>query len=283
MSTLAVGVETADVHYGRSDYFMEVVPRIGCAGGIIGLITVKTTVPQVIKTSGGAMGALNMSLWTRMFMRISPKAGGLKAVQYGIMREIKTGLDATGCDPSVSKMLAFGVAGTGFQSVIYNLLIADVYKIYTGKEAQRLSFQTIAKSTMPGIVWCFGRETFSMGAGIALQPFVARYVQGKFKESGVEVPDFALRFTTGFMTGGMTALGTQWMHNLTLVAGRMAAQEVKAGAPHYTSGALTTAWQELGPSLFYMNYPQRMTLIAGAVALLSLCDIFHRPELRLFA
>jgi len=237
--------------------------------------------PQVVKTSDGAMGRLSMALWARMGLRITPKAGGLKAVQYGVMREMKLGLDAAGCNPSLSKMLAFGVVGTGFQSIIYNLLISDMYKIYSGKAAGNFSLSVLAQGTMPGIVWCFGRETFSMGAGIALQPFVTSFAQRKLKERGYEAPDLVLRCVTGFMTGGVTALGTQWLHNTTLVAGRMAAQEVLREAPHYTIGSIRRTYQELGMAMFYTNYPQRMTLIAGAVGLLSLCDIFHKPELRL--
>eukprot|EP00930_Biecheleria_cincta_P035221 TRINITY_DN24239_c0_g1_i1.p1 TRINITY_DN24239_c0_g1~~TRINITY_DN24239_c0_g1_i1.p1 ORF type:complete len:292 (+),score=44.88 TRINITY_DN24239_c0_g1_i1:53-928(+) len=262
-------------------WFGEVLPRLCSAGGVIGVILVNSTMPQVVKTSDGAMPKLTPSLWLRMGMRILPKAGGLKAAQYGCMREMKLGLDSLGCNPAVSKMLAFGVIGTGFQSVIYNLLIADMYKIHTGKNPQPLTVRTLVTGTMPGIVWCFGRETFSMGAGIALQPFVAGYVKDHLAQNGYSAPPpKLLSFVTGFATGGVTALATQWLHNTTLVAGRMAAQGVREEAPHYTAGSLRTAYRELGGSLFYMNYPQRMCLIAGACGFFALCDIFHRPDVR---
>ena len=67
-----------------------------------------------------------------MCLRITPLAGGLKAAQYAVMREMKLSLDQV-LHPAASTMLAFGVIGTGFQSVIYNTLISEMYKIYTGK------------------------------------------------------------------------------------------------------------------------------------------------------
>lgn len=38
----------------------EVVPRVSVAGGVIGLILVKTTMPQVVKTSDGLQLGLYM-------------------------------------------------------------------------------------------------------------------------------------------------------------------------------------------------------------------------------
>jgi len=110
----------------------EVAPRLGIAGGVIGLILVNTTMPQVVKTSGGRMPKLPMSTWCRMALHITPKAGGLKFGQYGVMRELKLTMDPyIGAGPST--MLAFGVVGTFFQSVIYNTLISDMYKIHMGE------------------------------------------------------------------------------------------------------------------------------------------------------
>ena len=64
-------------------------------------------------------------------------------------------------------MLSFGVMGTAFQSVIYNTLISDMYKIYTGKIKERQTVAAFARSLAPGVVWCFGREMFSMGAELS--------------------------------------------------------------------------------------------------------------------
>lgn len=280
-----VGSINASLHMSDvgAAWVKEVAPRLGCAGGVIGVILVNSTIPQVVSTSGGGMTQLSWSMWSRMALRITPKAGGLKAAQYGVMREMKMALDPiTG--PEISKILSFGVIGTAFQSVIYNTLIADMYKIYTGKAKARQTFASLVKGVAPGVVWCFGREAFSMGGGLVLQPIVKKQLETRLHNAGIEhVPEFPLRFGAGFLSGACTALGTQWLHNTTLVAGRMAATGTLVEAPHYTVSSLKTTYEELGFRMFYMNFPQRMTLIAGAVALLSLCDIFHRPELRLLS
>merc|ERR1719382_1659892 len=118
-----------------------------------------------------------------------------------------------------------------------------------------------------------------MGLGLYLGPLVKERLQAKLEETHTEVPDKLLRFTSGFMSGACTAFGTQWMHNTTLVAGRMAAVGDARGAPFYTAASVLAAWNEMGVRMFYANYPQRLCLIAGAVGLLTMVDIFHRPEL----
>lgn len=266
----------------------EVVPRVSVAGGVIGLILVNSTMPQVVKTSDGLMPQISRSMWVRMCLRITPLAGGLKAAQYAVMREMKLTLDQV-CHPAVSTMLAFGVIGTGFQSVIYNSLISEMYKIYTGKAAKPVTMGELARGIRPGIVWCFGRESVAMGAGLYLGPVVKeklaaslRDEKGEHRIAGVNLPEGVLRFGSGFLSGACTAFGTQWMHNVSLFAGRLAATSEPKGAPYYTTEAWRTAYKELGMSVFYMNYPHRMCLIAGAVALLNYVDIFHRRELRMF-
>eukprot|EP00928_Gymnodinium_smaydae_P020874 TRINITY_DN18070_c0_g3_i1.p1 TRINITY_DN18070_c0_g3~~TRINITY_DN18070_c0_g3_i1.p1 ORF type:complete len:293 (+),score=49.35 TRINITY_DN18070_c0_g3_i1:73-951(+) len=263
------------------DYCTEVVPRLGVGGCAIGVFLATTTIPQVVRTSGGRVGQLNWSVWTRMFLRIWPKAGGLKAAQYAAIREMKTGLDTAGFHPAASKMLSFGVIGTLFQSVIYNELIKDVYKVYAGKVVERQSLAQVARSIAPGIVWCFGRETFSMGGGLYLGPILEARLKHEFTQRGIEVPEYPLSFASGFASGAATALATQWLHNTTLVAGRMAAANELKEAPHYTVSSLRVAYAEMGPGILTANYLQRIQLIAGAVALLNVVKIFHRPELRL--
>mmetsp|Transcript_4405 Transcript_4405/g.10221 ORF Transcript_4405/g.10221 Transcript_4405/m.10221 type:complete len:310 (-) Transcript_4405:33-962(-) len=264
----------------------EVVPRVSVAGGVIGLILVNSTMPQVVRTSDGLMPQISRSMWIRMCLRITPLAGGLKAAQYAVMREMKLTLDQV-CHPAVSTMLAFGVIGTGFQSVIYNTLISEMYKIYTGK-AKTVTMGELARGIRPGIVWCFGRESVAMGAGLYLGPVVKarlaaslRDEQGDSRVGGVHIPEGVMRFGSGFLSGACTAFGTQFMHNVSLYAGRLAATNEPKGAPYYTTEAWRTAYKELGMSVFYLNYPHRMCLIAGAVALLNFVDIFHRPEMRL--
>ncbi|CAL1154279.1 unnamed protein product [Cladocopium goreaui] len=270
-----------------STWGREVVPRVGVAGGVIGLILVKTTMPQVVRTSDGLMPQLTRQMWFRMVLRITPVAGGLKAAQYAAMREMKLSLDHV-MHPAASSMVSFGVLGTGFQSVIYNTLISEMYKVYTGKAKKAVSLRELAKGVQPGLVWCFGRESVAMGLGLYLGPVVktrlAAAVQdetGKPCIAGVHLPEGVLRFSAGFASGACTAFATQWMHNVSLFAGRLAAHGAEEGAPYYTRAAWHTAYKELGPAVFYMNYPHRMCLIAGAVALLTYVDIFHRPELRM--
>mmetsp|Transcript_79585 Transcript_79585/g.234019 ORF Transcript_79585/g.234019 Transcript_79585/m.234019 type:complete len:288 (-) Transcript_79585:115-978(-) len=281
MAQVAMAGSTArDMRWAANGtaWLTEVAPRLGVAGGVIGAILVKTTLPQVVKTSNGMVSNLSVAMMTRMCVRIIPKAGGLKMAQYGVMREMKLSLDKF-CNPGVSTMLTFGVVGTVFQSVIYNTLIKDMYKIYRGESGASAAMKTSSASIAPGIVWCFGRECFSMGGGLFLGPFVKQAIQARLQERGVELPEYPTRFLAGFLSGACTALATQGMHNTSLMAGRMAALGETKGAPLYTVSSLTTAYRELGVSMFYANYPHRMLLIAGAVALLNMVDIFHRPDL----
>jgi len=256
----------------------EVLPRLGITGGVIGVILVNSTMPQVVTTSNGRMPKLSPSMWAKMAFYITPKAGGLKLVQYGVMREMKLSLDKV-MNPGASTMLAFGFVGTFFQSIIYNTLIADMYKIHMGVAKPRLSFSQLYKGLQPGLLWCFGREAFSMGGGLWLGPTVKAQLQRTLEGAGVEVDERVMRFGGGFLSGACTAFGTQWLHNTTLMAGRMAAVSEPHGAPYYTASSLQAAWHEMGPRMFYGNYPQRMCLIAGAVGLMNMVDIFHRPEL----
>mmetsp|Transcript_39921 Transcript_39921/g.114042 ORF Transcript_39921/g.114042 Transcript_39921/m.114042 type:complete len:290 (-) Transcript_39921:42-911(-) len=253
----------------------EVAPRLACAGGVIGVILVNSTLPQVVKTSNGMMTHLTPSMWARMCFRIIPKAGGLKVAQYGVMREMKLSLDKW-ISPGLSTMVSFGFIGTVFQSMIYNTLIKDMYQVYEGPAA---AGKVGSRSIAPGIAWCFGREMFSMGGGLFLGPTVKTMLKEKLLDNGVDIQDAPLRFIGGFVSGAGTALSTQWMHNVTLMAGRMAAVGETRGAPFFTLASLQAAHEEMGFRMFYANYPQRMVLIAGAVALLNMIDIFHRPDL----
>eukprot|EP00913_Durusdinium_trenchii_P009638 g9056.t1 len=99
------------------------------------------------------------------------------------MREMKLSLDHV-MHPAASSMMSFGILGTGFQSVIYNTLISEMYKVYTGKAKQPVSIRELAKGDVesslfwgasrvqPGLVWCFGRESVAMGLGLYLGPVV---------------------------------------------------------------------------------------------------------------
>lgn len=227
------------------------------------------------------MGNLDWGIWSRMFIRIWPKAGGLKAMQYAAIREMHLGLVDKGVHPGASKMISFGIIGTLFQSVIYNELIKDMYKIHSGKVVARQSFAQFARSIAPGIVWCFGREMFSMGGGLYLGPIMEESLKAELDRRGLEVPAMPLSFFSGFASGACTAFATQWLHNTTLVSGRLAAAGEVREAPHYTWSSLRIAYEEMGNGLFYANYLRRIQLIAGAVALLNTVKIFHRPDVRM--
>jgi hypothetical protein len=166
----------------------EVAPRLGIAGGVIGLILVNSTMPQVVSTSGGRMPKLSAGVWCRMAFYITPKAGGLKFAQYGVMREMKLTLDQV-MPSGPSTMISFGVVGTFFQSVIYNTLISDMYRIHMGHD-RPFTLRGLAEGLRPGFVWCFGRECLSMGGGMWLGPTVKSHLQSTFEARGIEVPEF---------------------------------------------------------------------------------------------
>lgn len=270
------------VHGPRAiTYGTEVIPRLATAGCVVGALTATATIPQVVKTSGGAMGPLDMATKTKMFMRIWPKAGGLKMGQYMVMRELKVNMDQV-INKDLSTMIAFGFAGTFFQSIIYNQLIADMYKIYLGKTVERQTTKQFFNSIAPGLAWCFSREMFAMGGGLALGPPVKEAFESEFQRRGIDVPEYPLRFIAGFTSGSITSAGTQWIHNTTLYAGRLAAAGETVEAPFYTASSIRLTYKELGVSMFYLNLPQRLQLVAGAVALMNMLDIWHRRDLKMF-
>merc|ERR1712087_159520 len=147
--------------------------------------------------------------------------------------------------------------------------------IYTGNHKPRFSVSDVCRGVLPGLPWCFLREACSMGGGLALQPWVTRRLQAGLREYAIDPPEWLLRFFAGLATGACTGLATQWLHNTTLVAGRMYAAGDACEAPHYTLSSLRALSQEQGFRLFYMNYHQRVAVIAMGVAFLSTCDIFH--------
>merc|ERR1712032_121997 len=104
-------------------------------------------------------------------------------------------------------------------------------------------------------------------------------VTEQLKAQEKEVPEMPLRFGCGLIAGAFCALGTQWLHNATLTAGRLAAMNETVEAPHYTLVSMRRVYAELGMKMFYLNFPQRMVVIGGASAVLNLTNIFHRPDL----
>ena len=79
---------------------------------------------------------------------------------------------------------------------------------------------------------------------------------------------------TRLLTGASGSLATQWVHNVTLVAGRMAALGATLQAPHHTTVALRSACSEMGVSILYRNFGPRMVISAFTVGVLSLSTSF---------
>uniref|UniRef100_A0A7S1EX16 Mitochondrial carrier protein n=1 Tax=Noctiluca scintillans TaxID=2966 RepID=A0A7S1EX16_NOCSC len=240
-----------------------------------------TTIPQVARTSGGQLPSVPPSMHFRIFLRVWPTAGGLKAAQYGFLREMKLSLDKV-VSPVVATTVSFGVVGTLFQSMIYNMLISDMYQICTGQRlGSRGAVHRYVASLAPGIAWCVSRETLGMGGGLYLGPVIKARVSALLDRQGFRAQEHALCFASGFMSGACTALCTQWMHNTALLAGRLAAAQEAREAPHYTCSSLRLAYKEMGLGLFTVNFRSRLVLIASAVAILNTVDIFHRSDVRL--
>ena len=99
------------------------------------------------------------------------------------------------------------------------------------------------------------------------------------RRGGLELPPVLTRIVGGLSSCEALSLATQWVHNITLVGGRMAALGETVQAPFYTTIALKTAWREMGISILFLNFPQRMAIQAVCVSVVNLCDIFHRPDL----
>jgi len=266
---------------GFAAWGCEVAPRLLCSGVGVSLITIDRTVPQVVNTSGGLL-KLQPTLGARaqMCVRFMPKQTVLKTSQFGALREVKLALDQY-FHPSVSTMLAYGTTGTLFQSIIYNTLISDTYKFMTGAAARKTSVSEVCRGLMPGFAWCFIRECCATGGGLYFGPMLKAQLSTSLRERGHEVPELPLRFGSGLAAGAVCALGTQWLHNAALTAGRLAALSEPREAPHYTLLSLRRAYAEQGRRIFYLNFPQRMVVIGVASALLNLVEIFHQPGLRL--
>ena len=128
-------------------------------------------------------------------------------------------------------------------------------------------------------MWCFLRAGCGTGGGLYFGPSVAAAMERASPAGwGSALPEGVTPFLAGLLTGAAGSLATQGVHNVTLVAGRMAALGERVQAPHYTTVALRAAWAELGVAILYCNFGPRMAINAFTVGVLSLCNIFARPE-----
>eukprot|EP00747_Dinoflagellata_sp_TGD_P167370 gnl/TRDRNA2_/TRDRNA2_191662_c0_seq1.p1 gnl/TRDRNA2_/TRDRNA2_191662_c0~~gnl/TRDRNA2_/TRDRNA2_191662_c0_seq1.p1 ORF type:complete len:288 (+),score=28.09 gnl/TRDRNA2_/TRDRNA2_191662_c0_seq1:124-987(+) len=284
-------MSTATVFPPRCDpyaYCTAIVGRLGMSGLFVSVATIDRTVPQIVATSNNRLTSIVGTARLGLFKSVLPKQCALKTAQFAALREVKLPLqDLTG-SPAASSMLAYGITGVPFQSVLYNMLIADTYKYKGLGSPASGGISAIIKSTiLPGMLWCFIRECCATGGGLYFGPMInerlAKSSLGRdiLKVDENPVTKFAARFGSGLVAGAGCALATQWLHNTCLTAGRLAALGETVEAPHYTRISIQRAWQELGPRMFYTNFPQRMVVIAVASATLNLADIFHRPDVRL--
>eukprot|EP00931_Biecheleriopsis_adriatica_P124585 TRINITY_DN99731_c0_g1_i1.p1 TRINITY_DN99731_c0_g1~~TRINITY_DN99731_c0_g1_i1.p1 ORF type:complete len:217 (-),score=28.14 TRINITY_DN99731_c0_g1_i1:27-581(-) len=180
----------------------------------------------------------------------------------------------------MSIMIACGTMGVPFSSLQYNWAIQDTYRHFKIDPPEVQGMASFLRQKMaPGLPWAFLRAGCGTGGGIYYGPTVSTFIDEAVRTQGCHMSSWLTNFLGGLVTGAFGSLATQWVHNITLVAGRMAALGSRQQAPHYTTVALATAWKEMGMGLFYANFPQRMAINAVTVATLNLCDIFYRPDI----
>ncbi|CAE8735004.1 unnamed protein product, partial [Polarella glacialis] len=262
----------------------EVGPRVGMAGFAVASVTIERTASQVVKTSQGRLPLMTLGQRWGLYRATIGKHVGLMFLQYSGTREMRLALDQR-IHPALSVICACGLMGVPCSSLQYNWAIQDTYRhfqILPPASTGPLGF--LRQKVAPGLCWCFIRAGCGTGGALYFGPSVTAQVEalgrgllpppanGGGGEASLKV--FA-SFAGGLTTGALGSLATQWVHNITLVAGRMAALGEVAQAPHYTTIAARAAWNEMGISLLYMNFPQRMVINAVTVGVLNACDIFR--------
>jgi hypothetical protein len=259
----------------------EVVPRVGIAGFAVGAIVVERMTPQIINTSNGVITSISPSQTRAIIKSSLAKQTGLIALQFATAREIKLALDSIQASPALSLLLAFGITGVPCASLSYNWAIQDTYR-HLGIMPPRYAGITgfLKLKVAPGLVWSFLRAGCGTGGALYIGPIAASKLKSCFRwlSPTYTPPESLVKFTAGLATGGITSLATQGVHNVTLVASRMAALGTTIQSPHYTTVALWTTWREMGFRALYLNYPQRVAISAVTAAVLNACDIFHNPE-----
>lgn len=262
------------------EWTREVLPRLVVPGFLVSGITVDRCTIQVANTSQGRLPAPTVAHRTGILRAHLAKHSALLMGQYYGMREITLAMDRVQPYPALSVIMACGITGVPFSSLQYNWCIQDTYKYhaFTPPGTNGLS-SYIRQKIAPGVAWAFLRAGIGTGGGLFLGPKVSTRIDGIANRVGLQLPPLTLKIAGGLASGGAMALATQGVHNVTLVAGRMMALGEKKQAPHYTTVAMRAAWREFGISVFYLNFQQRFIIQAVNVCVLSLCNIFHRPEL----
>ena len=257
----------------------EVAPRVGAAGFAVSSVTIDRMTTQVVATSQGRLPAVTAAHRADIYRATILKQTALTSLQYVLTRELKLALDSVQPSPALSVMVACGAAGVPCSSLQYNWCIQDTYAFHgtlaPSSEGGLAGF--VRAKVAPGLLWCFLRAGCGTGGGLYCGPSAAAAIE-RAAPAGWAPPERATPFLAGLLTGAGGSLATQCVHNVTLVAGRMAALGERAQAPHYTTVALRQAWAEMGPAIFYRNFGPRMVINAFTVAVLSVCDIFASPE-----
>ena len=268
----------------------DVAPRVGAAGFCAASVTVDRMALQVAATSQGLLPVATPAHRLAIYRATIAKQAALTTLQYGLTRELKFALDAVQPSPALSTVVATGLLGVPCSSLSYNWAIQDAYGFH-GALASRKPHETgltgFARAKVaPGLLWCFLRAGCGTGGALYCGPSVAAALRQHVALPAVasgggagRLPERAASLSAGLLTGAAFSLATQCIHNITLVAGRMAALGEAAQAPHYTTVALRQAWREMGGAIFYANFGPRMAINAVTVGVLNLCDIFHAPEL----
>lgn len=263
-----------------SRWATEVAPRLGAAGFTVATVTIDRTAWMVVGTSAGRLPDLGRADRLRIYRQTVGKQTVLTFGQYFLTREIKLGLDTVQPAPALSTMVACGLTGVPFSSLQYNWAIQDTYRYFGAPPPASPGFAGFLKQKVaPGVAWSFLRASFGTGGGLYFGPHAGARADAALRSCGLEPPATASKVLGGLFSGAAMALATQWIHNVALVGGRMAAVGETAQSPHYTGVALRTAWREMGPSMLYLNFPSRMVIQAVTVCILNACDIFHAPEI----
>lgn len=261
-------------------WLVEVAPRVGLAGFTVATVTIDRMAFQVINTSAGRLPTLILQDRLEIYRKTVTKQTALMLLQFTGTRELKFAIDNAISAPAFSTMVACGLTGVPCSSLQYNWTIQDTYKHFKTPSPPTdglLGF--LRQKVAPGIVWAFARASCGTGGGLYFGPKAAAHIDRGLRASGIESTPAFSKVLGSLTTGAVFSLATQWFHNVALVAGRMAALGETKQAPHYTTVALRSAWHEMGASLVYRNFPQRMVIQAVTVCILNVCNIFHRPDI----
>lgn len=266
---------------GGCRWLVEVAPRLLTSGTLVGAMVVDRMTLQVANTSEGRLPTpvLASHRWGLMKATVLKQAS-VTTLQFACTRELKFLFDRVQPSPAFSVMAACGISGVPISSLSYNWSIQDTYRYFEMPPPEvRSAADFLRQKVMPGILWASLRAGCSTGGGLVLGMRAASVLDDRLRGHGLVPPAGATRLASGLAVGASTSLATQGFHNICLVAGRMAALGVATQAPHYTTFATRTAWEEMGFTMFYKNFGARMAINAVTVGVLTFVDIFHRPEL----